>query len=165
MSDVTYYELPQHICVAILTFIQKRRGGWQEALRELAVEIEAFLHDNAEMINEEESAQAFMRRLEGKVAEFPSESVPKTKSRKNGTRVAETGHKNRGLTLKEAAAHCGYSVSGFKKWIRRTGIDCRINETRRYDASTLNAALDALVGVSTCPSLSALDQWVADNEG
>lgn len=162
MSEYVQNDLSQRICVAVLSFIQKRHGNWQEALRELGREIEAFLHNNAEAIGEENSAQAFMLRLEGKVAEFPSESFPV--SRKNGKRVAETGHKNRGLTIQEAAEHCGYSVSGFKKWIRRTGINCRISGTRRYDASKLDETLDTLAGTPSCGSLSALDQWASDNE-
>jgi excisionase family DNA binding protein len=89
VSEFAQKDLSQRVCVAVLSFIQKRHGRWREALRELGVEIEGFLRDNADVISEENSAQSFMLRLEGGGRELPSESVPARKFRKNGNRMID----------------------------------------------------------------------------
>jgi excisionase family DNA binding protein len=126
--------LSQRICVAILSFIRKH-GKWQKALRELSVAIKGFQRNDAEMISEEDSAQAFVLRLEGKVPEFPSESVAKRKSRKNETHVAETGRKNRArrngarvstemVSTRDLADLTGLSPDYFQKLARSGEIPC-----------------------------------------
>jgi hypothetical protein len=68
----------------------------------------------------------------------------------------------RGLTIGEAAEYVGLSVSGFRNWIQRGGVSCKIRGTRRYDLKALNAALDSLSGFTKsepAERLSPYDHW------
>lgn len=118
MSEFARNDLSQRICVAVLSFIQKHER-WQEALRELSVAIDGFQRNNAEMISEEESAQAFVLRLEENVAEFPSENVPKSTfvARQNGRREQE-----RLLRLEEVEARTGFRKTSIYKWMDENGF-------------------------------------------
>src|SRR5687767_8669708 len=60
-------------------------------------------------------------------------------------RIAGKGPK-RGLTLTEIAAELSMTAAGFSAWLRRTGINCRIPGSKRYDLKALNEGLDRLMG-------------------
>jgi len=75
----------------------------------------------------------------------------------------------RGLTVHEAAEHCGMSVSGFCSWVKRAGISCRIPGTTKYDLKKLDAELDRIMGLSApagqAAELSPLEAWRAKRNG
>lgn len=54
----------------------------------------------------------------------------------------------RGLTIEQAAQHLGLSVSGFRHWLKRSRVRCRIEGTHRYDIKAIDAALDRLSGLA-----------------
>lgn len=68
----------------------------------------------------------------------------------------------RGLTIQEAAAHVGLSVSGFRHWLNRSGVKCKIAGTHRYDIRALDAALDQLSGLtSKAKPADPFEEWEA----
>jgi hypothetical protein len=68
----------------------------------------------------------------------------------------------RGLTIEEAAKHLGLSVSGFRHWLKRSGVKCRIMGTHRYDIRALDAALDRLSGIAQpAAPRDAFEDWEA----
>ncbi len=80
--------------------------------------------------------------------------------------AGSAGQDRRGLTIQEAADHCGLSVSGFRLWVRRFGIQCRIHGTNRYDRVALNAAIDRLTRGEPVESASRseLERWLAQKK-
>lgn len=74
----------------------------------------------------------------------------------------------RGLTAHEAAEHCGMSVSGFQSWLKRTGVQCRIPGSTRYDLKKLDAELDRLTGLSATAvperELTPYEAWKAKRD-
>ena len=74
----------------------------------------------------------------------------------------ETGNKMpRGLTIEESAKHLGLSVSGFRHWMKRSGIKCRITGTHRYDIKAIDAALDKLSGLAPVAQRDEFEEWEA----
>jgi hypothetical protein len=68
----------------------------------------------------------------------------------------------RGLTIEQAAEHCGLSVSGFRHWLRRSGVRCKIKGTHRYDIRALDAALDRLSGLAApAKPADSFEEWEA----
>jgi len=75
----------------------------------------------------------------------------------------------RGLTVHEAAEHCGMTVPGFSSWMKRAGIKCRIPGSTKYDLKKLDAELDRIMGLSApagqAAELSPLEAWRAKRNG
>jgi hypothetical protein len=75
----------------------------------------------------------------------------------------------RGLTVHEAAEHCGMSVSGFLSWIKRAGIVCRFPGTTKYDLKKLDAELDRIMGLAKPDApereLTPYEAWKAKRDG
>ncbi len=65
----------------------------------------------------------------------------------------------RGLTIQEAAAHCGISVSCFRSWIRDGLIPGPWSGTKRYDKKALDDALDKLSKLEQNLPTNAYDAW------
>lgn len=55
---------------------------------------------------------------------------------------------NKLVSVKEAAAYCGMSASGFRAWIKRAGIQAKVSGTRRYNLDAIDKAIDALSGIT-----------------
>ncbi|MGH1352783.1 MAG: hypothetical protein ACRBBN_18550 [Methyloligellaceae bacterium] len=67
----------------------------------------------------------------------------------------------RGLTIREAADHCGISISCFRAWIRDGLVPGPWPGTKRYDKKALNDALDKLSGIEQSNPTTAYDSWKA----
>ncbi len=65
----------------------------------------------------------------------------------------------RGLTIQEAADHCGISVSCFRSWIRDGLVPGPWPGTKRYDKKALDDALDKLSKLEQTLPASAYDAW------
>ncbi len=65
----------------------------------------------------------------------------------------------RGLTIQEAADHCGISISCFRSWIRDGLVPGPWPGTKRYDKKALDDALDKLSKLEQNLPSNAYDAW------
>ena len=72
----------------------------------------------------------------------------------------------RGLTIEEAAEHCGVSVSGFRDWLAKGRVPGPWPGTRRWDRKALDKALDEASGINEDSATdSPYERWRARYEG
>ena len=69
----------------------------------------------------------------------------------------------RGITMKEAAAICGISPSGYREWMAKGLVPRPWPGTRKIDRKALEAALDKLSGLDH-HSDDPFEQWLAERE-
>jgi predicted site-specific integrase-resolvase len=71
----------------------------------------------------------------------------------------------RGLTISEAAAHCGVSVSTYRAWMRQGLVPGFWPNTRRIDRLALDDALDKMSRRGEpAAKLSKYDAWKAGQD-
>lgn len=70
----------------------------------------------------------------------------------------------RGLTIQEAADHCGISISCFRSWIRDGLVPGPWPGTKRYDKKALDNALDKLSGIEHSKLQTAYEVWKAKQD-
>lgn len=97
---------------------------------------------------------------------IPDEAAPERRA--HYERISGKAPK-RGLTVHEAAEHCGMTVPGFSSWMKRAGIKCRIPGSTKYDLKKLDAELDRLMGLSKPDApereLTPYEAWKAKRDG
>lgn len=60
---------------------------------------------------------------------------------------------NRLVNVKEAAAYCSLSVSGFRAWTKRVGLRLKVRGANLYDLTALDHYLDRINGIASKPVL------------
>ncbi len=74
----------------------------------------------------------------------------------------------RGLTLTQAAEHCGITPACYRQWMRAGMVPGFWERTRRIDRLALERALDTMTGEQSPPptaekQLSPYEQWEAQH--